>query len=323
MPTFDGGHYFLTVLVPIKTDPIADGVAFTSHVHALRKRLAMLPPAACIDGQSPFARNTRNHFARFAVIDDVAYNGRSQPNALLTTLQGLNPVVAQPQDHLSCPFLLYATDFDAASGAGSERDSFLALLWDTMGQDLRDIFIHCEGFEATVTDAASFARYIARCQIETTMPFNDYYADPADLANLPTWKFDGYVTVGIAGLALLALGLGVAFLWDGGAGFILALLGVATLVGVVWKAYASIMAAGAKPFPAAPDSNLPAVLKALYLQGAFTRFAIDNQMLAADRKPETSQASAQTLYDDFAAFVGANRPDDLEQPTQQPGVIGI
>jgi hypothetical protein len=155
------------------------------------------------------------------------------------------------------------------------------------------------------------------------MPFNDYYADPAALAGLPSWRPDGYVTVGVAGLAVAALGLGVAFLWDGGAGFILFLLGLGTFAAAVWRAYASIMAAGAKPFPAAPDSTLPAVLKALHLQRAFARFAIDNQVLAADAKPESRQASAQKLYDDFAAFVGTNKPDDLELPTQQPGVIGI
>jgi len=326
MPTFDGGHYFLTVLTPIKTKPIEDGAAFTSPVHALRKRLAMLPPAAqspaCCDGQSPFARNTRNHFARFAIIDDVAYNGREQPPTLCTTARGLNPVIAQPQDHLTCPFLLFATDFDAASGAPAERDSYLANLWDTMQEELRNIFTYCVDFDATVTDAASFAKYIARCQIETTMPFNDYYVDDP-LKILPSWSFEGLKIVGIAALAVVALGFAVAFMWDGGAGFILTLIGVAALVGAVWNAYASIMAAGAKPFPAAPDSTLPSVLKALSLQGAFTRFAIDHQMVAADAKPETRQASAQALYDSFAAFIGANKPEDLGEPTQKPGVIGI
>ena len=43
MPTFDGGHYFLTVLVPVKTHPARDGSA--SPIQALRKRLAVLPPA--------------------------------------------------------------------------------------------------------------------------------------------------------------------------------------------------------------------------------------------------------------------------------------
>ena len=79
------------------------------------------------------------------------------------------------------------------------------------------------------------------------------------------------------------------------------------------------MAAGRKPFPAAPDSDLPTVLKSLHLQRAFTRFAIDSQMQAAG--PDA--ASAQQLYDEFAAFVAANKPDDLHDPTQAPGVIGI
>jgi hypothetical protein len=65
------------------------------------------------------------------------------------------------------------------------------------------------------------------------------------------------------------------------------------------------------------------VLKALHLQRAFTRFVIDHQMKAADTNSATSAASAQQLYDDFKAFVAANRPDDLAGPTQAPGVIGI
>lgn len=319
MPTFDGGHYFLTVLVPIKTGPIPDGAAFTSPVHALRKRLATLAPAAqtpaCGGRKSPFARNTRNHFARFAVIDDVAYNGRVQPNTLWTTLRGQNPVVAQPHDHLSCPFLLYATDFDALSGADSERDSFLTLLWNTMGQELGEIFTYCEGFDSTVKDAASFVRYIASCQIETTMPFNDYYIDPLDL---PSWSSDGYKKAAvIAGGGGLALGLFGALLWGVWAGAALALVGAATLA--AWWIYAGLMAAGAKPFPAAPDSNLKTVLKALYLQRVFTRFVVDSQMLAVG----ADAVSAQKLYDHFGLFVASHQPQSLAAPTQQPGVIGI
>ena len=83
--------------------------------------------------------------------------------------------------------------------------------------------------------------------------------------------------------------------------------------------FVSVMAAGRKPFPAAPYANLPTVLKALHLRRMFTRFAIDSQMHAAG----SDAASAQQLYDGFAAFVAANRPDDLQAPTQKPGVIGI
>jgi hypothetical protein len=64
------------------------------------------------------------------------------------------------------------------------------------------------------------------------------------------------------------------------------------------------MAAGAKPFPAAPDSNLPAVLKVLHLQRTFTRFAIDNQLLAVDPAP------APSLYAAFRNFVTVNQSDN-------------
>lgn len=99
----------------------------------------------------------------------------------------------------------------------------------------------------------------------------------------------------------------------------LSLVGTAALAVILLMAYTSVNAAGAKPFPTAPDSDLPTVLKALHLQRAFTRFAIDNQMQAAG----SDAASAQQLYNNFAAFVGANKPSDPGSPTQAPGVIGI
>ena len=61
------------------------------------------------------------------------------------------------------------------------------------------------------------------------------------------------------------------------------------------------------------------MLKSLHIQRAFTRFVIDNQVLAAD----PDEASAQRLHDAFKAFVAANKPRDLDGPTQSPGVIGF
>ncbi|HUO55507.1 MAG TPA: hypothetical protein VMU18_12240, partial [Rhodoblastus sp.] len=82
MPNFDGGHYFLTGLLPVETGVVTDDDASTSPVHALRKRLALLPTAAqssaCSKSRSPFSRNKRTHFARFVIIDDVAYSGRDE-----------------------------------------------------------------------------------------------------------------------------------------------------------------------------------------------------------------------------------------------------
>jgi hypothetical protein len=161
MPTFDGGHYFLTALIPICKETIKDGDSGTSPVHALRKVLDMLPTAAETPadggGQSPFARNKRNHFARLVIIDDLAYNGRDPRNTLVTAIIKENLMVAQSQDHLSCPFLLFSADFDAKTGADSARDSYLAELWTTMSEELKEIFQFCQGFSDEVTDQSSFA----------------------------------------------------------------------------------------------------------------------------------------------------------------------
>jgi hypothetical protein len=324
MPTFDGGHYFLTVVVPIRTAPVEDGLAVTSPVHALRKRLSLMPTAAKTPahggGQSPFARNKRNHFARFVIIDDVAYTGRTGRNSLWERVRGIQLTVAQPQDHLNGPFLVFVVDFDAKSGADAERDSYLVELWNTMGQELREIFIFCEGFKSKVTDAASFAAYTASCQLETTMSFNDYYADTP---TLPAWPEKIFLWAGVASLLVMGLGLLGSLISPLQAWLphplVLVVAGAAALVAVILAAYVSIMAAGRKPFPSAPDSDLPSVLKALHLQRTFTRFAIDSQMRAAG----TDAASAQMLYDDFAAFVASNKPGDIGAPTQAPGVIGI
>jgi hypothetical protein len=332
MPTFDGGHYFLTVLVPIRTGPVEDDDAATSPVHALRKRLGVLPSAARAPGvggePSPFARSARTHFARFVIIDDVAYNGRDGRNVVLVTLAGQDLTAAEPQDHLTCPFLLFAADFDAQTGADKERDSYLVELWNVMEADLRQIFRFCVGFDSKVKDAASFAAYIAACQIETTMSFNDYYAYPPMLPRWRTTAFrlgafvsGGAVALGVTvTLVLLFAQLFAPSLQPGLSSAVeLTLAGMAALAVILSAAYVSLNVAGARPFPAAPDSNLPTVLKALHLQRGFTRFAIDNQMHAAGN----DEAAARDLYDNFAAFVAANRPDDPHSPTQAPGVIGI
>jgi hypothetical protein len=327
MPTFDGGHYFLTALVPIRTDTVEDELARTSPVHALRKRLDMLPTAAATPahrgGRSPFARNKRNHFVRFVIIDDVEYNGREQGGKFLSLIG--NPLVAQPQDHLSCPFLLFTAEFDAKSGADGERDSYLAELWHSMADELRHIFRFCQGFDDRVKDEVSFAKYIADCQLETTMSFNDYYVDSVDKlliqpAKKPLWVA-AIIALGLIGALVFVVAKlfmqPLALDWRFAIGVAICVVGA--LVIALTVLYVAVMAAGAKPFPAAPDSDLPTVLKSLHLQRAFTHFAIGSQMQAVG----TDAASAQKLYDDFAKFIADNKPANLDDPTQAPGVIGI
>jgi hypothetical protein len=91
------------------------------------------------------------------------------------------------------------------------------------------------------------------------------------------------------------------------------------LAATVAAAYVSLMRTGEKPFPTAPDTTLPSVLKALYLQRVFTRFAIDNQMLAAVPGEENSRK----LHDAFAGFLTAHEPGNLSDKTQAPSVLGF
>jgi hypothetical protein len=331
MPNFDCGAYFLTTLVPIRTDAISDSAnkSGISPIHELRSAIAKLPTAMqspLCNAHSPFARSKRLHFSRLVVIDDVAYVGRKPINALLTVLTELflpaawhiNPVNPQPQDHLANPFLLFSADFDAASGDDSERDSFLIDLWDKSQAELSSIFKYCYDFEKQVHDGPSFAKYIARCQVETTMPFHDYFMDGVPLDALPE----------ISNTKLLAALFGPAFLvyalvywgyFDGAPSFFHTLFGLiaGTIVGAL-VVYFMVTKAGAKSYPPAPDSTLPSVLKALHLRKNFTRFVIDNQLLSVSDEP----ASQKELYDRFAAFTAANKPNDLDGPTQEPGVVG-
>jgi len=72
----------------------------------------------------------------------------------------------------------------------------------------------------------------------------------------------------------------------------------------------NIVAKAQAPLPTAPDSDLPSVLKALYLQQRFTDFAIAQQ-----------GADDEALYAAFKEFMDTHKPTDVNGPTQPPGVI--
>ncbi len=325
MPNFDGGHYFLTTLLPVKTsvDPDAPG---NSHVHQLRDVLAHLPtalqsPASEHRGiNAPFARNLRTHFLRLVVIDDVAFNGR-EPNdtlvvSILTKLNAklfrtLDPMIPNRVDALPGPYLIVVADFDAANGSDSELAGYLRDLWTDMEPELRSILVHCHGFDAA-NGADEFVRFITGCQVETTMPFNDYWQTPPDLASLslPIGNLLGpagvAATVFVIGLLLACFAskplasLGAGTAWIGLIGILLALA----------YAYITVLKHGAKPLPTAPDSDLRSVLKSLYLRQHFIRFAIAEQ-----------GANAADLHAAFGAFIDTHHPDDVTAPTQVPGVV--
>jgi hypothetical protein len=332
MPSLDGGHYFLTVLAPIRVDTMIDPIVgrSRSHPQMLAQKLALmaigrqtaLSPANALP--SPFAANTQNHLARFVIISALAYNGRVSGDALLDVARKINPLAPQPVDRLSTPYLLFAADIDAPDGEASVR-SYTDRLWATMQADLSIIFGHCAGFDG-VNTPEGFYDYIRSCQLETTLPFNDYWPDGLKAADaaLPTaaLKLAAIAAGGALVLWLLALLLNAIFAVAGADGDFIRLVAkvaaigtiiVPALIGILWLTvyalYRWVLKRGMAPFPTAPGSDLPSVLKSLYLQQHFTRFAIEAQGL-----------DDAALHARFGAFVTAVKPSDA-LPTQPPGEI--
>ena len=307
MPDRDGGHYFLTALLPIDNHGIVEHGRFkSSPVHMVRDALEALPTALqtpaseAIGIPSPFSRSLRTHFARLFVIDAPAYNGRDNPGTLRATAGKVDLLQAQPVDRLACPYLVFVADFDPAPGGEPEPRSWLEELWSVASAELRSVFEYCYQFDPD-GDGAAFADFVIKGQVETTMPFNDYWTDQPHIPNLtvPALVLAPACGAVLAAATAIILGLGLGLL-----------LGVVFVGLGLWYDVALINRRGAKPFPTAPNSTLRDVLKALYLQQAFTRFAIAEQ-----------GASPAQLRADFAAFVAATRPNDLERPTQPAGVV--
>ncbi len=312
MPNIDGGHYFLTLLVPVRLGEVQhpDG-AITTHSHMLREELANLPTAqqsqVTIETglNSPFARCRRTHFLRMAVLDQPMFNGRDPSNPLVNAVKGADPLVHQPFDVLSRPWLMLATDFDLRN---SEPDKGLSSwaegLWINSEAEMRAIFTHCHGFDG-VNTAAAFAAYVARCQLDTTMSFNDYWPGRPPLAGETVKR------LALGGLAVVA-GL-VALLWaaiqPASMAWLLLFLAIGLVLGVAAVA-ARLWMLGAKSFPPAPDSDLKSILKALHVQQRFGFFAEAVQGMGP-----------AALHASFGKFLADVRPDDLESPTQHPGVI--
>ena len=320
MPTFDGGHCFLTALLPIKTGEVYDNSGLIcSPVHMVRDSLAILPtahqsPVTCsLEVHSPFSRDSKTHFARLAVIDNVIYNGR---RATDTLLDASDRTIAQPVDQLPCPYLMMVIDFDAPKGEAAELRAYLGNMWNTMRQDLEPVFEHCHGYLEKARSPESFADYIMSCQVDTTMPFNDYWSVPLKLPELSTATLLA-VLIGTWGVVMAAvlstltgLGWGAQPAWSFSFIIEVLLLAVLALIPAAYLLYRLVMRRALKPFPTAPHSDLPSILKALYLQRQLISFAIRLQ-----GKTNTE------LHAKFGEFLERHRIHDLSKPTQAAGTI--
>lgn len=309
MPSIDGGYYFLTVLAPVRrawTAEEQDGEdkGRAAPIIELRKVLAQMPtamqtPHSHNSGEiSAFSKSTRTHFARFAVIDRLGYNGYEAADPVYETLGLAKPSIARTE--LESPYLLFAAEFDAPSGSRNyDLAVYLRELWDVMDEDLRAIFSNCVAFDdKTVTTAAEFIAYIQQCEIETTMPFNYYWAEPPQ--NLPTLTFKGLgFGAALTGFVMAAL----FWMLFSPFGLIPSILAgvVAALGGAIGFVAHRLQSYGDKAFPAPPDGDLLSVLKGLHLQNTFGQFVIQKQ-----------GAQASDLYDAFGAYLDENEPRKSE-----------
>jgi hypothetical protein len=314
MSDLDGAHGFLTVLFPLHTAPCARGDgAITSPAHAVRELLASWPtaqhsPACTASGlQSFFARSLSTHFARLAVIDQPAFNGRTSQDALLTAAQ-LGPAldVAPAVDDLGRPYLLFCAEFDRGGDAQGAVQNYAAELWSCAPDVWSALLQHCEGWGDGV-GAADFARYIQSCQVETTMPFNDYAVAQGGAPRSPTILAPALLAAAVF-LAVLVATRWVCAAMPPAAAWVEAVL--IALCAAGGAAVVAINAAARRGSPWVDGLDLRTVLKSLDLQARFTRFALDHQ-----------SASPSELQADFRAFLEVAQPQNLAEPTQPPGVV--
>ena len=322
--SFDGGHCFLTVLLPVKTCEVvnSDGVK-SSHAYLLREALAMLPtahqskPTEAVPANSPFADSSRTHFARMAVIDDAIYNGPVPSDTLYKAARDLvsgtpDGAVVKPVDQLPSPYLFFSADCDAANEG--ELQDYLCELWELAGARLAPVLANCCGFAERVTGPETFAAYMCDHMVETTMPFNDYWTQAPPLKSLSV------LVLGLAALAAGALWAACLYLALGQLGLkpewtatgLLSGIGwaVSSILVALYAVYLLIISRGRRAFPQAPNSDLKSVLKALYLQRQLIAFAV------AQQKP-----AAPDLFEAFRAFANRAELNNLDRPTQKPGTI--
>ena len=140
------GAYGLTTLCPIRVGT-TEGESWTSQT---RQLLQDLPCHAA----SPMARVPNTYLCRFFVLDNVPYQG--------------NPAHLEA---LKSRYLVFVADIHG------ERDAYIEGMWDQAESFVREAWKYCVDF-SSVDSAQSFARYIERCQVTTTLYFDGSNDEP-------------------------------------------------------------------------------------------------------------------------------------------------
>ena len=332
MPNFDTGHYFLTILSPIKEGSMVnekgESISFDQNLQDILRilpRALQSPTTEQIGINSPFSQEKSTHFCRFAIIDDIIFHGKERSNVVIRSLLKINPLDNDHIDKLNSKYLLFTSDFDAVMNIGDSlpeklskkeqndiRDAYARRLWDKLKEELQNVYSNCIGFEA-VKNADDFAKYIEKCQIETSMPFNDYWITPPKLPKKNLFSIISPAVVTFIGsiVSLLFYLSGKPYLpflnIPSGSTFV---YGIIIFIIIVYLIYRYILWSGEKPMPPGKFADLPSILKSIYIQQNFKEFAISAQLM-----------NDAELYSNFEKFLQQNKLYDLTSKTQASGVI--
>jgi hypothetical protein len=146
MANQNGNTYGFTALFPIKPGGHAAGLR--SHLRSLDSHRY----------GSPLSGVSIIHMARFAIIDQLAYQG-----------------VPARRDTLKSAYLLFMCDFD-----GDSPDILARHLIHNIAADVTAIWKHCLAFPGTESPDR-LAAYFERCQVETTLLLADRPADSVEM----------------------------------------------------------------------------------------------------------------------------------------------
>jgi len=129
-----GNKYGFTALFPIK--PGGHGAQLRIHLRSLDSQL----------NGSPLSRVPVVHMARFAIINQMPYQG-----------------LPAKSDTLNSAYLLFLCEFD-----GSGSDVLAEHLIEEIPDEVTAIWDHCRAFPGTQS-VDRLAVYFSRCQLETTL----------------------------------------------------------------------------------------------------------------------------------------------------------
>jgi hypothetical protein len=163
MANTSGNAYALQILSPIRKGHQGE-IAYADLVRERLQEWNLRP-------NSPMAQVPQTYLCRYFVLDDV-YTESLPGNDLGGTISDITSIVSDQarrnalpkEDHLQSKYLVFSSNFHG------DLDTYLRGMWDAIGEDVRQVWEFCYGFER-VRNADDFIAYMKKCQLTVTLFF--------------------------------------------------------------------------------------------------------------------------------------------------------